>query len=84
MTFLAMTKITPLQRMLRDHVVPLDAVKQTTGRGRVTLWRWASGESYPGREDAQALIKLYNAHGHALDFNGCYEATDDDVPEGAS
>lgn len=65
--------ITPLQKLLRDKVVPDSVVRQVTGRTRFTLIRWRKGESFPEREDAEKLIALFGAH--RLDFNGCYQVS---------
>ena len=65
--------ITPLQWLLLNETGPTSRVRQVTGRGRGTVWRWATGRSFPERPDAERLIELYGAD--RLDFNGCYEAS---------
>ncbi len=72
--------ITPLQWLLLTEIEPIARVRQVTGRGRSTVWRWATGRSFPERADAERLIELYGTT--QLDHNGCYEATkviEDDV-----
>ncbi len=67
--------ITPLQKLLRDQVLPHSEIRHATGRSRATIWRWARGLSHPDRVDADALIALFSRHGHELDYNGCYAST---------
>ena len=66
-------KITPLQWLLLNKILPHQRVRQVTGRDRVTVWRWAKGKSYPETSTAEQLIQLFEAE--RLDFNGCYEAS---------
>lgn len=64
--------ITPLQLLLRRRLLPDSRVMAATARSRVQIWRWRSGQQYPDRPAAAALIALYATVGEALDFNGCY------------
>jgi len=68
-------KITPLQDLLLRKVIPIAEVRQGIARGRVQVWRWVKGLSYPEREIVPVLIQLYAARGHQLDYNGCYIAS---------
>jgi hypothetical protein len=67
--------LTPLQVLLRSRVVPVGTVAAEVGRGRVTVWRWATGESCPDPQVVPALIEFFKTRGHALDFNGCFLPT---------
>lgn len=66
-------KITPLQQLLLQRVVPVADILQATGRDRSTVSRWRRGMSFPERQDAEILIALFGAE--RLDYNGCYEAS---------
>lgn len=68
--------ITPLQNLLRRRVKTPAEVAAAAQRGRVAVWRWAKGESFPDPEVVPRLIELFGDG--VLDFNGCYLATVDD------
>lgn len=73
--------ITPLQKLLRDRVVPEAEIIKKTGRKRWTVWRWREGKTRPTRQDARLLIELYREAGADLNFDGCYLATVEVVDE---
>lgn len=77
-------KITPLQDLLLRKVIPGATVMQAVRRGRVQVWRWAKGISYPEHDLVPVLIVLYQKAGHGLDHNGCYVPSVELSPEEAS
>jgi len=65
--------MTPLQKILNDEALDKSVIEERTGRSRWTIWRWATGKTFPDpKTDVPILLDLFADQG--LTFKGCYQS----------